>query len=640
MKKLFTLLLTVCLVTQAFAQTGQSGAPGLKGNGQVFYYETFGWENPADEKGWTAPAGFYMEDPDDIGYNWHWWPNDSLVDSKYTREPPLQSTSAADGNLCLFLSRYNEFKDDPRTDVNNSVVFPMMDCSAHGTVIVSYETSFMCYEDNSTWKMLMEVTVDNWLHSAQYDVSFGVNHKGRPDKTTPGKPALFQANISDVAAGQPNVQIKFTWKEANLYFWQIDDFKLSEAWDNDLQMKFAQMEWTDGDDVSKMTPAFMMPKSQLAGNSYTNFKAAAINFGEYDQEDAFFEVDITKNNQSVFHKEGAKKDIYTLVTDTTELTDLYTPTEFGHYKVTYNYKAKDPDNTPANNTKEVYFNVTDSVFSHADNTSEEACNWGLETYNRENLPMIDQAVGVKYRITNDCEVSSISAYIAGGLADGMTDFRFGLYYVDPEGDPLLPIELLTTDYLVYDSTMIGKWITMELGKDGESEFLVAGDLVYAAVNFNNQHTEYLIQRYDNLKIGADYSFKILDPVSVGKGNGASWSTGGFIAERNLMVRLNINDHSNISDGVDIARSAASVGQNYPNPFSRTTSIAYELVNDSDVSLTVMDLTGRVVIDLQKGSQPAGKHQVDLDASGLDAGIYLYTLKAGGFTETKRMTVTR
>ncbi|MDD4645312.1 MAG: hypothetical protein PHY99_04920, partial [Bacteroidales bacterium] len=210
MRKLFTLAIVLCLISQAFAQVTKPATPGLKGNGQVFYRETFGWADPTDPRGWKAPEGFRFKDTTDIGFNWHWWGNDSLVDSKYTREPPLRSTTAENGNLCLFLSKYNEF-NDPRIDVNNSIIFPVIDCSSHGTVVVTYETSFMCYEDNNTWEMLMEVSVDNWLHSAQFDVSFGVNHKGRPDKTTAGIPAIFRANISDVAAGQPNVQIKFTW---------------------------------------------------------------------------------------------------------------------------------------------------------------------------------------------------------------------------------------------------------------------------------------------------------------------------------------------------------------------------------------------------------------------------------------------
>jgi hypothetical protein len=641
MKKLFTFLLVLCLVSQAFSQVSNSATPGLKGNGQVFYLETFGWENPADDKGWTAPAGFYFSDPLDIGYNWHWWPNDSVVSSRLTKEPPMRSSSAENGSLCLFLDRYNEMKD-PRVDLDNSITFPPIDCSSHSSVIVSYETCFMCYEDHTTWEMLLEVSTDNWVHSAQYDVSFKVLHKGRPNNTTPGKPAIFQANISDVAAGLPNVQFRFTWRLANLYFWQIDNFQLSEAWDNDLQMKFAQMEWDDLDDNTAWSPMFSIPKSQLAGGgSFFNFKSAALNFGEYDQEDAYFSVDITKNNQNVFHSEGDKKDIYTLITDTTLLDAFYAPTEFGHYKLTYEYKQKQDEQTPENNRAEVYFNVTDSVYANADDTAEEAFNWGIEAYGTDDLPNLGHLVGSVYKIYEDCEVSSISAYIAGGVADGAIDFQMRLFLVPTEGEDLTPIDLLTTSNLIYDSTMIGKWVTLELDKDGESEFLKAGDKVYACIEYSNQHTDIISKRYNNLKIGADYSFRLLDPLSVARGDDvAAWSTGGYVGARNIMVRLNINDHSNLIDGVDLTRSAASVGQNYPNPFNRTTDISYELVNDSDVSITVMDLTGRVVMDIQKGFQPSGKHNVQIDASSLDAGIYLYTLKAGGFTETKRMTVSK
>jgi hypothetical protein len=641
MKKLFTLVLSLCLISQAFAQIQQPGTHNLKGNGQVFYLETFGWENPADAKGWTAPAGFYMSDPKDIGYNWHWWPNDSLVTSRLTKEPPMRSTSAANGSLCLFLDLYNDGKD-PRTDLDNSITFPPIDCSSRSSVIVSYETCFMCYNDNTYWQMLLEVSTDNWVHSAQYDVSFGVKHKGRPNNTTPGKPAIYEANISDVAAGAPNVQFRFTWRNTSLYFWQIDDFQLKEAWNNDLQMRFAQMEWNDNDDAIVHSPMFMIPKSQLAGGgAYTNFKSAAINFGEFDQEEAYFSVDIVKNSQSVFHQEGAKKDINTLITDTTLIEASYAPVDFGHYKVTYAYNQKQAEQTPENNMKEVYFNVTDSVYSNADNTAEESFNWGIEAYGTDGLPNLGHLVGSVYNIYGDCEVSSISAFITGGKADGLIDFGFRLFLVPTEGDDLTPIDLLTTSTMVYDSTMIGKWITMALDKDGESEFLKAGDKVYACIEYSNQNTDIISKRYQNLQIGADYSFRLLDPCSVARGDDyAAWTTTGYPGGRNIMVRLNINDHSNLTDGVEAAPSAAAVGQNFPNPFARTTDISYELANDSDVMILVRDLTGRVVMDINKGFQPTGKHSIQLDASGLEAGIYLYTLKAGSFTETRRMTVSK
>ncbi|HBB93081.1 MAG TPA: hypothetical protein DC042_15550, partial [Bacteroidales bacterium] len=70
----FTLLLA--LVGLLAAATSVAQTPGVKGDGQVFYTQTFGWGNPADPKGWTAPEGFYFLDPLDQGYNWVWWPGD------------------------------------------------------------------------------------------------------------------------------------------------------------------------------------------------------------------------------------------------------------------------------------------------------------------------------------------------------------------------------------------------------------------------------------------------------------------------------------------------------------------------------------------------------------------------------------
>jgi hypothetical protein len=609
----------------------QSQTPGTKGNGQVFFSQTFGWENPSDPKGWTAPAGYSFEDPTDIGFNFAWWGNDSLNDYQFTREPPMRSTTAENGNLLLFLSRYN-LMNDPRVPVNNTVVFPVIDCSAHSSVVVSYETCFMNYDDPLYYDMVLEVTVDNWVHAAQYDASFGMGWKARPNFNTPGTPAIFQANISDVAAGMPRVQMKLAWRRGTLYFWQIDDFKVSEAWNHDLQMKFAQMEWTDGDDNTKQTPFFMIPKSQLVGNSCTNFTSSAVNFGEFDQEAAYFQIDITKNNQNVFHTEGPKKDLFTLVVDTTAITDSYGPTEYGHYKVTYNYKAKEADDTPENNSKVTYFNVTDSAYSHADDTAEEAYNWGA--YRTDNTPLLNQVYAVKYPIFADCEVSSISFYIAGGLADGKTDFHAALYYLDPLSVDGIPVELITSDNLDFDSTMIGKWQTLPLNKDGESEFLKAGDIVFACFEYNNMHTEYLIQRYDNVKLGSDRSMKILDPVTYIR-ELEPWVA---VAMRNLMIRLNINNHGNVIDGVDLAASSAWVGQNYPNPFNGNTVIDYELTEASEVSLIVMDLTGRRVMDINQGLMPAGKHTYTLKTENLEAGAYFYTLRAGGFTQTRQMVI--
>jgi hypothetical protein len=72
--------------------------------------------------------------------------------------------------------------------------------------------------------------------------------------------------------------------------------------------------------------------------------------------------------------------------------------------------------------------------------------------------------------------------------------------------------------------------------------------------------------------------------------------------------------------------AFQLAQNYPNPFSSTTRITYDLVEASRVSLTVFDLAGRRVTTLiQEAERDEGRYEESFDASGLASGTYLYQL---------------
>ncbi|MGM0739377.1 MAG: Ig-like domain-containing protein, partial [Bacteroidota bacterium] len=81
-------------------------------------------------------------------------------------------------------------------------------------------------------------------------------------------------------------------------------------------------------------------------------------------------------------------------------------------------------------------------------------------------------------------------------------------------------------------------------------------------------------------------------------------------------------------------------QNYPNPFNPTTLIGYELPVNSEVSLEVFDMLGRRVAVLVDGMVEAGSHQVNFDAARLSSGVYIYKLKAGSQTITRKMTLVK
>jgi hypothetical protein len=89
--------------------------------------------------------------------------------------------------------------------------------------------------------------------------------------------------------------------------------------------------------------------------------------------------------------------------------------------------------------------------------------------------------------------------------------------------------------------------------------------------------------------------------------------------------------------------AFALRQNYPNPFNGQTEIAFELPQASDISLTVYDISGRIVSTQHYANMAAGYQTITLDSKNfngaeLPSGIYLYKLQAGQKTATKKMVL--
>jgi photosystem II stability/assembly factor-like uncharacterized protein len=77
-------------------------------------------------------------------------------------------------------------------------------------------------------------------------------------------------------------------------------------------------------------------------------------------------------------------------------------------------------------------------------------------------------------------------------------------------------------------------------------------------------------------------------------------------------------------------------QNYPNPFNPTTKISWQSPVGSWQTLKIYDLLGNEIATLVDEEKPAGKYEVEFNASNLPSGVYFYRLQAGSFNKIKKM----
>jgi hypothetical protein len=82
----------------------------------------------------------------------------------------------------------------------------------------------------------------------------------------------------------------------------------------------------------------------------------------------------------------------------------------------------------------------------------------------------------------------------------------------------------------------------------------------------------------------------------------------------------------------------SVSQNFPNPFSKMTTVAVNLVASTNLRLAVTNLLGQEIMTIERKDVPAGVQYFEIDATSWDRGVYFYTITAGRSSVTKKMIV--
>ena len=108
-------------------------------------------------------------------------------------------------------------------------------------------------------------------------------------------------------------------------------------------------------------------------------------------------------------------------------------------------------------------------------------------------------------------------------------------------------------------------------------------------------------------------------------------------------QVDFDGTSTYSDVVEVEfiPTEYSLGQNYPNPFNPSTKVKFAVPVESKVTVTLYNMLGQKVKELVAAQYNVGLHEVELNASDLASGMYIYSITAQGvdgsnFVDTKKM----
>ena len=267
MKKLFSLSAAALLALGAQAQNSNKPYRMDKANNQVmanempkplhislgsaakttatpFWTESFGSGNAT-----TLPTGWSAAGGNGVNLTWKW--TNAASTGAFTLGP-LNSTTASNGWM-IYDSDVIGDANPTVTPLVGTLTSPVFSCAGKPTVAISFQQFFRRFQDTC----ILEVSNDGGTNYTQFSVL--PNNSFASNTSLPTNPTLTTINVSSVAANQANVRIRFRYigvLAGGAFNWMIDDVAASEL---------------DPIDVELSDAAFIMTKSNPAGNDYTAF---------------------------------------------------------------------------------------------------------------------------------------------------------------------------------------------------------------------------------------------------------------------------------------------------------------------------------------------------------------------------------
>ncbi len=275
-----------------------------------------------------------------------------------------------------------------------------IDLTGYPAVVLEFQQYFR-YNNDVDMNVMVSTNNVTWTTYTVQGNSVNNTYSDDPD--------TVKINISAVAGNQPTVYIKIGWS-ARVYFWQIDDMKISEAEANDLSMKSHFFE-------SLGLPYYQIPVDQITD---INFSALITNNGANNQPNSKLSVDVNVSNIG----SSNPTTINSGNTDSLFLSTGYTlPSSIGQYDVKWSAISDSTDDTPSDNYRTESIMVTDYIYAR-DNDDRDGNRWNSG---------FAYEVGNYFDIINTADVYGLD-FVVDDVSNPGSIVYGALYSIDANGD--------------------------------------------------------------------------------------------------------------------------------------------------------------------------------------------------------------
>jgi len=540
-----------------------------------------------------------------------------------------------DGRHLLWDSRTPIGSNEPggfaTTIVNGFVESPTIDLSATSNATLEFDLNAMFCCNDEPWSIA--ISNDNGAtYGAEIPLDLGLGANDNSNDLA--EPIKYSVNISQyldpVAANNNDVKVKFTWvgTDANgagqissHYYWTIDNMvifeippyevKQEKLWLQDLELDY---EYTNITPELAGTLTVQAPLSNDGLNQPTNLALEVTVFDAGTNAVLFGPVSGGSLINGTFMAEA--RDTMTFAT-TFDMSTL----AIGEYRVQSVVKYDETDEIPENDTLTRTFRISAYSVGHINydvNPVTEINNFSNDDTRRGGL----------FTVSDLTELHGVDFYletVGGTNQPTIVDVPVTIWIEDRTND--VPVAFYGYELV---SGMLDGWYTFNLhqsdpdNSDGDVPVVLDPANVYAITieSYGN------IYNYRSSLADADFS----GALWFGGDGNWYWSGNEPYVLLNLDLGLTVNEN--------VINPSISVSQNQPNPFNDNTVITYNLNETANVTVEVIDVTGKVVATYNEGTQGSGQYKLNISGDKLSSGVYFYNFKAGNYSVTKRMVVNK